>query len=276
MDAAGVYPPGVSERLTVEWQENVFEQRRTRARLALAAADPATTLVIAPLHRVDGEHVIFWVGDPDPAADGNINQVRLRRTAMLAAVMRVLGPGPATLGEVQAALAPAGSGHDLEALRRFLADLAGLGVVETSMPPERRFNRWHAAMVSACAPQRAAERIPAPDSGPVGTGRIPRCLPGERRTDRRRDGTTPGVPGRAGATTHLGGRHHGTPSRLEGIGEHPVPLLDLVAERIHSAEPGGARHRHRKGRLADAEPGRGTLGVLAGVGWAARRSGGHD
>jgi len=245
VDAAGVYPPGVSERLTVEWQENVFEQRRTRARLALAAADPATTLVIAPLHRADGEHVIFWVGDPDPAADGNINQVRLRRTAMLAAVMRVLGPGPATLAEVQAALAPAGSGNELEALRRFLTHLAGLGVVETSMPPERRFNRWHPSMVAPAhrsGPPRPRPLIPA-RSVPDGFLDVYResAVPIAAATVRRLEY----LVGQALRLTSAAA-NPARPSRLEGIGERPVPLLDLVAERIHSAEPGGAHHRHRR------------------------------
>jgi len=256
-----------------EWLENVFERRRSRTRRALEQGDPTVCLAVTPLRRDHDGQLHCWVADPDPDARGNLNEVRLRRTGLLDAVVAALRPGAVPLGTLEAALAPTGDGRERSVLRAFLAHLAGLGVLEVAAPPLRLPRSWGVAAAEAegAGFLDVYRRV----SGPL-PAEVPRRLEvlvrhafrvaalaaaQQRANDERGANDERAADGGEAVGESIG----------DAVGEEPRPLLELLDQRIHQHQQArGSHQRHgwpRPDPAPDPDPG-GPASAGPGAAWA--------
>jgi hypothetical protein len=135
----GPVPPGpvlVGPGFAARWAESVRACRRSLTSPPPGWPAPGTRLAVAPLHwhEPDGRLVVL-VLDQHEAPE----QVSVRRTPLLDAVVTALAAGPRTHRELARTL---GCGPEAQpALREFLRQLVTLGVLQPAAPPRTRLVR---------------------------------------------------------------------------------------------------------------------------------------
>ncbi|QLJ02736.1 lantibiotic dehydratase [Streptomyces sp. NEAU-sy36] len=266
--------------VAAEAVENVHLLRARLADSGLRAADPTTSIAPAPLYFLQtarpgsGTGVLrCWV--IDPGGGDRMREVVLRRTRPLESVLALLADGPRPLEEVEAALlgtaaVRAAPGRDV--LRGFLAHLLDLGVLQVCAAPRRRLSGWTGAEEVRV---RGVLPHPVPD--------VPAAGPRLWFTDSYRSVTTSvpaaaaehvqralGIAARvawlrdADRTAAPDGRRS-LPPELEGLGERPCPLGEILLRHLSDGygPPGPPQtRRHHTGWHPATTSGSGYAGLL--------------
>lgn len=141
-----------------QWIENLHGGRAALLDGGSALDDDATLLTVTPLHWYDGDVMVAWVTKLD--ATVSVTEVRVRRIPVLEAICAALRLGALALGALAKTIVPDADAARREVLRRFLAYLVDVGIVEVCRPPRRVIG---------------AERVP---SGGDGFLDVYRCVSG--------------------------------------------------------------------------------------------------
>ncbi|GDY28741.1 hypothetical protein GTS_03740 [Gandjariella thermophila] len=215
-------PLALTGEIAVEWVANARAPRSVR--------DAGVVVALAPLHRVDGDHLRVWAADPaDPQ---RLTERRVRLTPVVAAVVDALRGGALRLADVERSVLATAAGRAM--LRECVAHLADTGVLRVSAAPRPVWIGW--------------QRLGGP-------GRTPRPAldgrhGGRRRVFRRASGgiDPPEVRRLEHAVAQvlrlaeLIGEDRGAVA--DDLGDEPRPVLDVLAAP-----------RARRGRHAAAAPG---------------------
>ncbi len=136
---SGPGPLPVRADAAADQVDNLDARRASAGTGAALLADPDGRVAVAPLCRTEPDAVREWVVDAEHG--GRLREVRLRRTAVLDAVLAALTAGSRAAAELLDELA--GPARDRRtALLRFLAHLTDLGVLQVTVPERRSLHGW--------------------------------------------------------------------------------------------------------------------------------------
>ncbi|MHA6799860.1 lantibiotic dehydratase [Bounagaea algeriensis] len=155
--------PGVElGELTTETAENLHALRTRLDATDLRCAAVETPLALANLYTENGAEFRCFTLDQQDAT--RMREIRLRRTAALEALCRVLRDGVRPLGDVQRAFVGAeAAAEQVGKVREFLAYVHRLGVLRVCGAPQRNWGAW-ASPAEAASGGRAAHRAGADDA----------------------------------------------------------------------------------------------------------------
>ncbi|MHA6804261.1 hypothetical protein [Salinifilum ghardaiensis] len=148
--------PLVLGELTTETAENLHALRTRLDATELRRAGEGTPLALANLYAESGAEFRCFALDQQDAT--RMREVRMRRTAALAALCRILRDGVRPLGDVQRALVGTNAtAEQIGKVREFLAYVQDLGVVRVCGAPRRSWGGWTPPAEAAPA-EHAAHR----------------------------------------------------------------------------------------------------------------------
>jgi hypothetical protein len=223
-------PYDVGDGVTLHCLENLHLARPDLAGPAGAGSDPRVAL--APLLLDDGDLVRVWA--IDPTEPDEITELTVRRTALLAALRRMLPGAPQPLDEVAHGLLPGRP----DAARTFLTRLVELGVLQVSRPLAEHFVRW-----SADAPAVSVRELERNGDGFVDAYRHAHGTLSGTAVAALAEAARQAL--RVYGLVHADAVAEQMPPMV-GVPDEPRPVLDVVAEHLRD-ETAGTAHRHEHG-----------------------------
>lgn len=226
--AAG-QPLAVDDQAAAETVDNIDDTRIWSGGMVAAGHDADVSVAQSPLAWREAAHVAVWV----LRGEGRtwLSRVTVRRTPALDAVWSRLSDGPRSVQTLVSGLTGGNADH-APAVRRFLAHLVSLGVLQAASAPTMIRSSWH---------EMSAPPLPS-GSGPAGgrytdVYRRPVRPLAETHADSLAD--LIGIACRVMACADTG--PDAAARRLpEAVTERPRPILDVAADCINDDDPFGS------------------------------------